>query len=356
MHAFAQGRGWMAATLKQIAREVGVSPSTVSRALNGAGGGRISDSVRRRIEDASRRMGYQVNAAAQSLARGATNCVGVLVPDVMDPVLAEYVSRLDAMLREHNLQAIPLISGMGDRRNEWCLRSLQRGQVDAVICLVCGDGLVETVCELQDQGYPIVVRSVDRPIDDLPFDSVGIDIADAYEILMLHLSAQGCRSIGLVGGIAVQQMSAGVFEHSAGNYVIAACQKIGMSLDRRRFIACEQTAQGAYDAVVGALSDAEMAFDGLLVQSAKLLPGVLGALRASGRRVPDDCLLACISDSDVCRYSEVPVTVWEQPIEKICGGLVKLLLARMQGEQRVRHVQYASHLVVRASTSRSKGS
>jgi LacI family transcriptional regulator len=341
----------MAATLKQIAREVGVNPSTVSRVLNGAGGGSISESVRRRVEDVSRRLGYQVNAAAQSLARGATNCVGVLVPDLMDPVLAEYVSRLDLLLREHNLQAIPLISGMEEQRGQWCLRAVQRGQVDAIICLTCEDGLIDAVCELQDQGYPIVVRCIDRPIDELPFDSVGIDIADAYEVLMVHLADQGSRSIGLVGGIAVKEMSEGVFKHQASGHVKAACQKIGMSFDRKRFIACQQTAEDACRAVMAALADQEMAFDGLIVQSTKLLPGVLAALRASGRKLPADCRLACISDSDICRFSEVPVTVWDQPVEKICSGLVKLLLARMQGEKRVRHVQYASHLIVRDSTS-----
>lgn len=339
----------MAATLKQIAREVGVNPSTVSRVLNGASGGRISDSVRKRIEDASRRLGYQVNAAAQSLARGATNCVGVLVPDVTDPVLAEYVSRLDTLLREHNLQAIPLISGIGGQRNEWCLRALQRGQVDAVICLTCSDALIDTVCELQDRGYPIVARCVDRPIEEVPFSCVGIDIADAFAVLAEHLHGGGCRTIGFVGGLAVEEAKSGVFRHVGAQHMLAAHQTLGLPMDSTHFVPCSDAAT-AREAVLKAFDETSRRFDALIVQSGKLLPGVRRALKELRLDIPRDCALACISDSDACRFMDVPVTVWDQPITKICEGLIRLLIARMKGDTTVHHIQYASRLIVREST------
>ncbi len=339
------------ATLKDVADAVGVNPSTVSRALHGAGGGRVSEARCREIRDVAQRLGYRANASAQSLARRSSQCIGVIVPELQDPVFMQYVAKLDVLLQAHGLQAIPLASdphGQGDTR---CLQTLATGQVDAVISLHCPQDSVVLIQDYCTRGHHVIVRCVDRPIDELPFDCVGVDVADAFVVLAQHLYDVGCRKIGFVGGLAVDEAKTGERQQGGARYLAKAHEALGLEMETSCLLACSDAA-GARDVVMEVFDQARDRFDALIVQSSKILPGVRRALKELNLTIPDDCAVACISDADVCRFMDVPVTVWDQPVEKICRGLVKLLLGRLRGETTVHQVQYASRLIVRESTSR----
>ena len=85
-------------TIKDVARDVGVHPSTVSRALDPARRGRIGEPVVRRILEAVERLGYLPDTVAASLRSGRSNMVGIIVPDIANPVFSPIISGLESVL------------------------------------------------------------------------------------------------------------------------------------------------------------------------------------------------------------------------------------------------------------------
>ncbi len=123
--------------INDVARASGVSRGTVSRAFNERSD--INAKTRERVLKIARQMGYVPNANARGLAKGRTDCVGVVVPDVVNVFLAEQVSAIERQLRAHGKTAIlGLTHGQAaDERN--ILGRMVSGQVDGIIMTPCED-------------------------------------------------------------------------------------------------------------------------------------------------------------------------------------------------------------------------
>src|SRR5262245_52147211 len=94
-------RGGKRPTLKDIAHEVGVHVSTISRALNGASAHAVSPALARKIWRASKRHGYTPNAAAVMLKTNRSRTVGVVIPDITDPVFPPIIRGIEDSLARH---------------------------------------------------------------------------------------------------------------------------------------------------------------------------------------------------------------------------------------------------------------
>lgn len=340
--------------LKDIAQSVGCDISTVSRVLNNRPN-RVSAENRQLIQAAARKLGYVANRTASSLARGATGTVGVLVPNVFDGVFAEYIEALDLEFSAAGYALRPFICHNRQDKENAALDALLHHEVDAMISIYYSPehnaSLYETIRQNQ---LPLIFRCTDEEIIDR-FDLVLMDIYEGYQALAEHLLAAGCRRIGVVGGPiaeALRQNGGG----AGAKFFRQALTAAGLPVSGDNAIVCDDSQDGARQAVRQRFTRQPRAFDGLIVQNINKVFGCCKALYDVNLRIPQDVKIATISDLPICRMYPVPLTVWAQPVPEICRKLVRLTVNRLrQPDSPLAASRIQSTLIARESTQLEPG-
>jgi LacI family transcriptional regulator len=159
----------MSATIRDVAREAGVSVTTVSRALNDSGP--VKAATRQRVSDAAQRLHFSPNTTARSLSTRRTHTLGVLLPDVYGGFFAEVIRGIDQTAQQHGFHV--LISGAHNETAEVhaAVRAM-RGRVDGLI-LMAAELDTETLARNLPEGVPVVLINADH--DASRFDTINID-------------------------------------------------------------------------------------------------------------------------------------------------------------------------------------
>lgn len=316
----------MPATLRQIADDTGLDVSTISRILNRPERARASEETVERVRLVATRLGYTPHRGAQSLRKGKSGFAGLLLQDMRDAVLVEYIDALNERLRKHDMQVLPLSTGLWPEDELAALDMLPRRQVDAIIGLHYHQENYLHYRRLREAGHRLVFRVVDQPCDGIDLDCVGVDISEAYRQLVSHLAASGYRKIALVGGQIATALASKRFDAVFARSFVAAHRELGLTFEADRAVDCGTDAEDARDAVAAAFRASPGFADALLVQSSKLIPGVCRAVADLGLRVPQDVGIATITDHANCRLADPEITVWDLPTGEICDRLAELLV------------------------------
>ena len=187
-------------SIKDVAREVGVSTATVSRALRGLP--RVSEQTRVRVLQVAAELDYVASPSAAGLASGQTRAVGVIVPFVTRWFYASVVQGAEELLREAGYDLLLYnLGGDQEARHRVFRTHLLRKRVDAVLVL----SLTPTDDEVA------ALTKLDRPVAVVGatvngWASVRIDDAATARIAMRHLIDLGHRRIGYVGGSLEEQL------------------------------------------------------------------------------------------------------------------------------------------------------
>jgi DNA-binding LacI/PurR family transcriptional regulator len=120
-------------TLKDIARKVGVHVSTISRALNGDSSHSVSPHLAQKIRRASKRRGYQPNAAAVMLKTNRSRTIGVVIPDIIDPVFPPIIRGIEDGLARHDYVAILANTDADPEREARVIETLRARGADGLI-------------------------------------------------------------------------------------------------------------------------------------------------------------------------------------------------------------------------------
>jgi len=183
-------------TVIDVAREAGVSPMTVSRALHRPE--KVAPSTRIKVLEVCERLNYRPNASARSLRTKTSHQVGVIIPDWRNPFWIDVVSGIEEVLTQAGFQ--PLIANSNEEPEQELLQveAMLSRSVDGLL-IAPTDGNADTIQELQKAGHRLVV--IDRLPEGLEdIDCVTIDNeAGAYKATR-HLLEQGHRRIGLLVG------------------------------------------------------------------------------------------------------------------------------------------------------------
>ncbi|MFD9123882.1 LacI family DNA-binding transcriptional regulator [Kitasatospora sp. NPDC059571] len=303
--------------LVDVAREAGLSKTTVSAALNGTG--RLSPEVRERAREAARRLGYRPNATARLLRAGHARLIGYAVGEYADanwaymesPYLAQLTSATAtaALARGYALVLLPATTSP----NEWADLPL-----DAAIVAdpVTGDPLVE---DFLAAGIPLFT---DRSVEGRPGAHwVDVDADGAVREVLDHLHAQGARRIAMVTPGPTTRFNAAVLETYE-----RWCAEHGAAA---RISLCARPGNGpAVEAVEQALGGSERP-DALFVVAEANPPLVLDAARRHGRAVPADLLVVCVSEDGSAVHADPPVTTLSLRPALIAEKGVELLMAAL---------------------------
>ncbi|WP_242538534.1 LacI family DNA-binding transcriptional regulator [Trinickia acidisoli] len=182
------------ATISDVAREAGTGKTSVSRYLNGETNV-LSADLRSRIEAAIKRLDYRPNQMARGLKRGRNRLVGLLVADITNPYTVGVLRGVEAAC--HALGLMPLVCNAANEveMERRYLQLMTTYRVEGVIVNALGVK-EETLRPVGDGGTPAVL--VDRSIEGLSADMVGLDNGEAVKLGMRHLLEQGFDDVRFV--------------------------------------------------------------------------------------------------------------------------------------------------------------
>jgi DNA-binding LacI/PurR family transcriptional regulator len=330
-------------TLEQVAALAGVSRATVSRVVNGSP--KVSPVVRAQVERAVARLGYVPNRAARSLVTRRADSIALVVSEpharfFSEPFFAGMVRGVSAALAETGVQLILLIAhDLPDRgRLE---RYVVGDHVDGVLLAsLHGEDPLPSI--LERAGVPAVL--VGRPADPAPATYVDADNRGGARKAVDHLVARGRRTIATISGPLDMGVGLDRLDGWRDGLAAAGLEEAGDLVEAGDF-----TEEGGAAAMGRLLARPGRPVDAVFAASDLMAAGALRALRAAGRRVPDDVAVVGFEDSVVARFAQPPLTTVRQPIEEMGRQATRLLLASVAGEPTGMRLILDVELIVRAS-------
>lgn len=185
----------MSITIYDVAREAGVSMATVSRVLNGTAV--VKEDTKKKVQDAIQRLGYRPNAVARGLASKKTKTIGIIVPDVSAPFVAEMVRGMEDIATMYAYQIILSNSDAQPDREIDLMGTMWEKQVDGVLFM--GNHLTPDLLKtFEEAQLPIVLCATVDPEGRIP--SVNINNEKAAFDATQFLIAKGCTNIVLLSG------------------------------------------------------------------------------------------------------------------------------------------------------------
>lgn len=311
-------------TLKSIAERLGVSPSTVSRALSGQGARyRISETTVRAVRDTAAELGFAPNALARGLRLQKTLTIGLVIPDVSNPFFAA-IARAVTLEARRAGYTIMLCDTQDDPEREAEAVALLRGR-QAEGLVVCPVGLsAEHLPRPGDDEPPVVL--VDRYMPDAGLPYVSSDNAGGARAGMAHLLERGHRRIGVLQGLPGTLPNA---ERLRG--VAEAVEASGLPDVSYRVVGGGYKARSGYEGVYELL-EAERGPTAFFALSNVVCQGALEALAELGRAVPEDISILCFDDHPYAAHLAAPMTTVTQQTAELGRTAVQRLLARLGGE------------------------
>ena len=329
-------------TLEDIARQAGVSHSTVSRAL--ADSPLVNAETKKRIQILASEAGYQVNQVARNLKVRSTKTVGLVVPEVSNPYYPKLVQLIADLVRAAGYSLQLQLSGTDQEAESACLASLREQRVDGILLVSGENGLVarEHVNALVASGVPLVLMGWVEGTEHL--DTVTGDDAKGGYALAQHLIGLGHRRIAILG----KSPHRGIYDRLYG--FKAALKEAGIELPEALQVIAQSDAEvGRGVAHLLALAKTPTA---IFAYQDSLAALVIGYLADAGVSVPQQMTVVGFDNLDLASYISPRLTTIGGHIEPLATEFVRLLLERVQKtalREFPQHVVVTPRLVVRKS-------
>lgn len=189
------------ATLKQIAKELGVSVSTVSKALNDSP--EISEPTKLRVQEYAKLKNYKPNVIGLNLKNRSTKTIGVIIPNILNSFFAKVFTGIEKVADEKGYKVITCISNESLEKEINALEMLSNGTIDGFILSISEEAQklqkFDHFKTIINEGTPIVM--FDRIADEVNCDKVVVDDLDSAFDATNHLIKTGCKKIALFSTI-----------------------------------------------------------------------------------------------------------------------------------------------------------
>jgi len=330
-------------TIKQVAAHVGVSVSTVSRALTG--NSRISVHTRERVQQAVRELEYRPNVSARRLKQTHTHVVGLIVPDISNDFYAVATARIQAALTVRGYRLLITITGNSAREEAEHLQAMRDERVDGIVYVPTGANS-SLVREMWQAGLPVIELARKSGLRDV--DAVLADYQDGTRQALDHLLERGHRRIGLICGPLDLSTSR---ERQQG--YLDALAAAGVPVDQ----ALIKVGPYQRDWAAAAMRELLVLDDppsAVLASSNEFTVGVLRTLTSQGILYPDQISIVGFGDPEWFSLTRPAITTVMLPAEEMAGMAASLLMQRLDApsERSAPMIcRLSTRLISRASTA-----
>lgn len=330
-------------TIKDIARELGVSPSTVSRAMKDHPD--ISPATKQQVRELVEKLKYRPNAVALSLRSRKTNTIALMVPQLVHHFFSSVISGIEEVAQDAGYNVMIFQTNESYEREVHIAQSLASIQVDGLLVSVSKTSMkFNHFKELMSDGLPLVF--FDRACEQIEADKVVVDDFNAAFNAVEHLIRTGCRRIAHFG--APQHLQIG-YQRKRG--FISALEKHGMEPDEQIMIKCD-TFEEALEHTPRIMR-LENPPDAIFTVNDLTASGVLKVLKQMRFRIPEDVSVIGFSDGLVASVTDPGLTTISQHGFEMGRMAMTMLLKRinvLEEDYPARTEIIPTELVLREST------
>lgn len=331
--------------LKDLAARLGLSITTVSRAL--AGYGDVAESTRLRVLQAAEEMGYVPDVTARRLQKGRTDTIGFVIPTAgprfSDPYFSELLAGIGNEAARHSFDLLVSTRAPDTPEEDAAYRHKAEGRMVDGLLVVRTRVKDRRIEYLSRTGFPFVVFG--RSDLDVDFPFVDEDGFRGLELVTQHLIDLGHRRLACIA--PPDDLMFSVYR-CAG--LEATLQRNGLSMAQEYYIQSDLTQRGGFGAMneLLALSSPPTA---VIACNDLMALGAISAAQKQGLIVGRDVAVTGFDDIPLAEHSHPPLTTVHQPIYDIGRQICNMLIRLLQGEELTeRHVLLQPKLIVRESS------
>ncbi len=306
-------------TIKDIARELGISPSTVSRALKDHPD--ISQETKRLVNELAAKYNYKPNIIALSLRSQRSNVIGVVIPELVHFFFSSVISGIEEVANKHGYSVMISQSGEDFNREVAACDVFLNSIIDGLIVSVSKEtNDYSHFKRFEDEGIPIVF--FDRIIEEIHSDRVIIDDFDGAYQATEHLIIQGRRKIVHFSGPQNRLIG-----QNRLNGYLKAMRDNGVVIDEKLIIHCD-TFQSAL-VETQKLIDSGVKFDSIFTVNDFTAAGVIKILTRNGIKIPQDVSVVGFGDDQTSMMVEPTLTTVSQPGYEMGKKAMEQLIRRI---------------------------
>lgn len=331
-------------SIKDVAARANVHPSTVSRVLNPATRSMVSGAVAERVSRIADELGYARSSLAAGLRTGRSWTIGVIIPDLCNPVFPPIVRGIERTLATAGYIAIIADSDNNPRNEHAVFDSMRSRRVDGLIIATAHlDDPITTACI--DEQIPVV--SVNRTTDAHAVMEVVNNDALGIQLAVSHLVELGHERMAFVGG--PQDTSTGRDRRRAFETM---ARSGAFEFDGDLIMSCDTFSEAAGRDSMLSILDNSRNFSAVVAANDLLALGCYDALRDRGLSCPDDISVTGFNDMPFVDRLSPPLTTVHIQHDELGVQAAKLLLEKIQDPAAAaRTLQLDPTLIVRGSTA-----
>ena len=330
-------------TIRDVARQAGVSHQTVSRVINGREG--VLPETRVLVEAAIEQMGYRPSAIARSMAHGHTHTLACISPNLTDYTFASVIEGAEREARQHNYFMLGSSATNSDAFRDLVDELVGHRHIDGLIVI---NPYSDDRYKYIPKSFPLVfvgARSHDNDVSSVCLDDEKV----AYDATK-HLLAFGHTNIAMVTGPMEEDCS----QDRTKGYR-RALQESGLEMDETMIIEGDWSATSGQDALLSFVEQGRVP-TAVFAQNDRMALGVLHAARDVNLKIPTQLAVIGVDDMPLSSYFDPPLTTMQQDMPLIGQKATRLLLDIIQNKNTsVRDVKLSAQLIVRHSTSGKGG-
>lgn len=311
----------MAATIKDISQETGLSLATISKYLNG---GVLREKNRIAIEKAIKKLDYQVNEYARGLKSNKSRTIGVVIPELSNLFITHIISVMETILQENGYSVMICDCHTDGDRECRAVEFLIQKRVDGIINMpVCQDG--RHLQPALEKEIPVLL--LDRPLEKISrmVSCVMIDNQDAARVATRRLLEMGHRRIGIIVG--PQDV------YTSGmrlNGYRMALEEYGVDPDEKLIAYGDYTVKGGHRQICHLL-DGVPDMTAVFVTNYEMTLGALIAVNERGVQIPRELSFIGFDNLDLSLVVRPRLTIVTQPLEEIGKQAAELMMERLSG-------------------------
>ncbi len=333
----------MSAKIKDLAKKLNVSITTVSRALDGYLD--VSEATRERVRLAAEEVGYIPNQAARQLRTQRTDTIGFILPAeakrIDEPFFVDLIAGMGDALSDRNFDLLVANAKSISQEEAIYSRWIRSRKVDGFILnrLTVDDWRVKILSEKK-----IPFAAIGRPQNGAVFPYVYINGGQQYSATIASLAAKGFSRFGFIGGPPNLLNQVERFA-----WFTSGLSQIGLAHNPHWVVSTEMTSTGGYEAALQLLSLAERP-DMICCINDEVAFGVLHAAHQVGLKIGTQLAVLGFDGVKDARHTNPPLSTLDIPLYEIGNHLVQMLLSHLKDQAQENMWEVQPEVCLRAST------
>ncbi|SHH54687.1 LacI family DNA-binding transcriptional regulator [Thermosipho atlanticus] len=332
-------------SITKIAKDLGVHPSTVSRALSGKSG--VSDKLRKKIIEYAEQIGFYPDARASSLRRkGKTGTLGIVVPDVGNPFYAEAIKSMEDVFYSHNFNFFLCVSDENPDKENFHLKNLISHRVDGIIAAPTLDKKTETFYKkIAELKKPIVF--FDRYIPSLDIPYVVTNNKNGIIKLLKYLLKLGHKTLGIVS-LSPESITGKIRLESALEF----SKKFEIEIKPNWIQGFDSTQESGYLSMKKILQLKNKPSAVLILNDLTTL-GALKAIKEMKVKIPNDISIVSFDDTFWNQIFDPPITCVKQEPKEMGILAAKMLINLLNHKNNLnKRIYLETKLIIRNSVKK----